>query len=54
MPFLAHPIFFKNVLEVFRFYNLEWCFPLLKGEKNELRIFSDFVIRKSQKIGRVT
>jgi len=33
MAFLACPIFSKNALDVSGFYNPEWCFPLLKGEK---------------------
>jgi len=30
---IAPCVFSKNALKVFEFYNSEWCFPLLKGEK---------------------
>ena len=34
LPFnYSAPAFFKDVLEVSGFYNPEWCFPLLKGQK---------------------
>jgi len=40
MSFLTRPIFFsKNTFDVFGFHNLEWCFPLLKGEKMSYEFF---------------
>jgi len=48
MIFLAHPILSQNVIEVSGFYNPEWCFSLLKGEK-WVTVFSGFCNPKTSK-----